>query len=266
MRSARSEWASGLRRCPPARRRRAGGRRPSHRPPAPRPRAARGPPRTRCTAPAAAPDSRRREWPGRSPFASCSLPAHRMRSMNYARALLLALVATLLLAPPALAAKGFQLGVTAGEVTSSSAVLWGKAKKSGKSGSTRSTSRAIGGSGAASRIPWSRRRAATTRSRRRSSGSARTRSTGSASSETARQSQRRRHVQDRAEAEAERHDQVRLERRPGLQPRAWQDDAVLEQRRGAGPHEGGAQPLQRHARRHDLLGQRGARAGSTRSR
>ena len=52
--------------------------------------------------------------------------------MNYARALLLALVATLLLAPPALAAKGFQFGVTAGEVTSTSAVLWGKAAKSGK--------------------------------------------------------------------------------------------------------------------------------------
>jgi phosphodiesterase/alkaline phosphatase D-like protein len=51
--------------------------------------------------------------------------------MNYARALLLALVATLLLAPPALAAKGFSLGVTAGEVTSTSAVMWGKAKKSG---------------------------------------------------------------------------------------------------------------------------------------
>ena len=51
--------------------------------------------------------------------------------MNFARALLLALVAGLLLAPPALAAKGFQLGVTAGEVTSSSAVLWGKANKSG---------------------------------------------------------------------------------------------------------------------------------------
>ena len=52
--------------------------------------------------------------------------------MNYARALLVALVAALLLAPPALAAKGFQLGVTPGEVTSSSAVLWGKATKSGK--------------------------------------------------------------------------------------------------------------------------------------
>ena len=52
--------------------------------------------------------------------------------MNYARALLIALVTTLLLAPPALAAKGFQFGVTAGEVNSSSAVLWGKAKKSGK--------------------------------------------------------------------------------------------------------------------------------------
>jgi alkaline phosphatase D len=52
--------------------------------------------------------------------------------MNHARAFLLALVATLLLASPALAAKGFQFGVTAGEVTSSSAVLWGKAAKSGK--------------------------------------------------------------------------------------------------------------------------------------
>ena len=51
--------------------------------------------------------------------------------MKYARTLLLAIVAALLLAPPALAAKGFQLGVTAGEVTSSSAVLWGKATKSG---------------------------------------------------------------------------------------------------------------------------------------
>ncbi len=52
--------------------------------------------------------------------------------MNYARALLLALVAALLLAPPALAAKGFEFGVTPGEVTSSSALLWGKATKSGK--------------------------------------------------------------------------------------------------------------------------------------
>ena len=51
--------------------------------------------------------------------------------MNYSRALLLALIATLLLAPPALGAKGFSLGVTAGEVTANSAVLWGKAKKSG---------------------------------------------------------------------------------------------------------------------------------------
>jgi alkaline phosphatase D len=51
--------------------------------------------------------------------------------MNYARTLLLALVMTLLLAPPAFAARAFSFGVTAGEVTSSSAVLWGKANKSG---------------------------------------------------------------------------------------------------------------------------------------
>ena len=52
--------------------------------------------------------------------------------MNFARALLLAFIAALLLAPPALAAKGFEFGVTAGEVTSSGALLWGKATKSGK--------------------------------------------------------------------------------------------------------------------------------------
>jgi alkaline phosphatase D len=52
--------------------------------------------------------------------------------MNFARALLLAFIAALLLAPPALAAKGFEFGVTPGEVTSGSALLWGKATKSGK--------------------------------------------------------------------------------------------------------------------------------------
>jgi phosphodiesterase/alkaline phosphatase D-like protein len=50
------------------------------------------------------------------------------------RSLPLAIAAVLLLAPSALAARGFSLGVTAGEVTSSSAQLWGKAKKSGAYG------------------------------------------------------------------------------------------------------------------------------------
>ena len=44
----------------------------------------------------------------------------------------LAAATALLLAPPAFAAKGFSLGVTAGEVTATSAILWGKAKKSGE--------------------------------------------------------------------------------------------------------------------------------------
>jgi alkaline phosphatase D len=48
-------------------------------------------------------------------------------------ALLLAAVLSLLaLAPSAHAARGFSLGVTAGEVTASSAVLWGKASRSGE--------------------------------------------------------------------------------------------------------------------------------------
>jgi alkaline phosphatase D len=65
--------------------------------------------------------------------------------MNYARALLLALVATLLLAPPAFAARGFKFGVTAGEVTSSSAQLWGKANKSGRYGLLVATNRRFRG-------------------------------------------------------------------------------------------------------------------------
>jgi alkaline phosphatase D len=48
-----------------------------------------------------------------------------------ARSIPLAIAAVLLLAPSALAARGFSLGVAAGEVTSSSAVLWGKAKHKG---------------------------------------------------------------------------------------------------------------------------------------
>jgi alkaline phosphatase D len=48
-----------------------------------------------------------------------------------ARSLPLAIAAILLLAPPSLAARGFKFGVTAGEVTSTSALLWGKANKSG---------------------------------------------------------------------------------------------------------------------------------------
>jgi phosphodiesterase/alkaline phosphatase D-like protein len=68
-----------------------------------------------------------------------------MAPMNYARALLLALVATLLLAPPALAARGFKFGVTAGEVTSKSAQLWGKANKSGVYGVVVATNRRFRG-------------------------------------------------------------------------------------------------------------------------
>ena len=48
------------------------------------------------------------------------------------RLLPLALLILLLAVPSAHAARGFSLGVTAGEVTSKSAVLWAKAKKSGK--------------------------------------------------------------------------------------------------------------------------------------
>ena len=47
------------------------------------------------------------------------------------RLLLPAAALVLLLSPPALAARGFSHGVTAGEVTSSSAMVWGKANRSG---------------------------------------------------------------------------------------------------------------------------------------
>jgi phosphodiesterase/alkaline phosphatase D-like protein len=45
---------------------------------------------------------------------------------------LLALVLALVLAPSAFAAKGFSYGVAAGDVTATSAILWGKANKSGE--------------------------------------------------------------------------------------------------------------------------------------
>jgi alkaline phosphatase D len=48
-----------------------------------------------------------------------------------ARLALIATATTLLLAPTALAARGFSLGVTAGDVTARSAILWGKANRSG---------------------------------------------------------------------------------------------------------------------------------------
>ena len=47
---------------------------------------------------------------------------------------LLAAALTLLLAPSAFAAKGFQYGVAAGDVTARSAILWGKANRSGEYG------------------------------------------------------------------------------------------------------------------------------------
>src|ERR671914_330664 len=46
-------------------------------------------------------------------------------------ALLAAALSLLTLTPSAFAARGFSLGVTAGEVTSTSAVLWAKANRSG---------------------------------------------------------------------------------------------------------------------------------------
>jgi len=52
--------------------------------------------------------------------------------MRMNRLLPLALITLLLVVPSAHAARGFSLGVAAGEVTSKSAVLWAKAKKSGK--------------------------------------------------------------------------------------------------------------------------------------
>ena len=53
--------------------------------------------------------------------------------MRMNRLLPLALLTALLVAAPAAhAARGFSFGVTAGDVTASSAVLWGKANKGGK--------------------------------------------------------------------------------------------------------------------------------------
>jgi phosphodiesterase/alkaline phosphatase D-like protein len=52
--------------------------------------------------------------------------------MRMHRVIPMALLILLLAAPSAFAARGFSHGVTPGEVTASSAILWGKAKKSGR--------------------------------------------------------------------------------------------------------------------------------------
>jgi alkaline phosphatase D len=58
------------------------------------------------------------------------------------RSLPVALIALVLLAPPAMASpRGFSLGVAAGEVTSRSAVLWGHANSSGRFGLVTATNR-----------------------------------------------------------------------------------------------------------------------------
>ncbi|HZG48484.1 MAG TPA: alkaline phosphatase D family protein [Thermoleophilaceae bacterium] len=51
---------------------------------------------------------------------------------TFGRSLVAAAAAALLIAPSAFAAKGFSYGVTAGEVSSSSAILWGHANRGGR--------------------------------------------------------------------------------------------------------------------------------------
>ena len=176
--------------------------------------------------------------------------------MNFARALLLALVAALLLAPPALAAKGFQLGVTAGEVTSSSAVLWGKANKSGKyslevarngkfKGKTSQSVAAKKGRDNTVQKQVKRLRANTKYWFRFTGKGGKRSDVGTF--KTAPKPKQNATIKFALSGDQD------------FNPEPGKTDAVLEQRRGAGPHEGGAQQLQRDARRHDLLRQRGAR-------
>jgi alkaline phosphatase D len=61
--------------------------------------------------------------------------------MRMNRLLPLTLLTLLLLAPSAMASKGFSLGVTAGEVRSSTAMLWGHANSSGRFGLVTATNR-----------------------------------------------------------------------------------------------------------------------------
>jgi alkaline phosphatase D len=61
--------------------------------------------------------------------------------MRMNRLLPLTLLTLLLLAPSAMASKGFSLGVTAGEVTARSAMLWGHANSSGRFGLVTATNR-----------------------------------------------------------------------------------------------------------------------------
>ena len=239
----RARSAPAPRRSRPARRCRAACRRPSLRPRAPAPRAAGRPPRRRCRGPAAAPGSRQRACcrrarspsrmrslpvPGAQPSLGCRVP------MRMNRLLPLTLITLLLVVPSAHAARGFSLGVTAGEVTAKGAILWGKANKSGRyalddraqQGASPGTTRGRG---------CARGSRTTTPSRSASGASGPARATGS-SSAAGPAEERQGHLRDRSEALAEQDHRVRVQRRPGLQPGArradqpfWNNGPVLRQ-------------------------------------
>ena len=189
--------------------------------------------------------------------------------MNFARALLLALVAALLLAPPALAAKGFEFGVTPGEVTSSSAVLWGKATKSGKY--SLEVARNSKFKGKTTQSVAAKKGHDNTLQKRVKGLRPNTKYwfrfvTGSAAAGHARLD---RPALERASAATSARSGPRRSRSrtppsgsPGAAIRTSTPSRARPRRTGTTarcwPHEGGAQQLQRDARRHDLLGQRGA--------
>ena len=173
--------------------------------------------------------------------------------------------ALLAVAPPPLCAapKGFKFGVSSGDVSSNSAILWAKANKGGKA-SCRSRQRRFRPlrhrpkALEEARRPR-RRRATTSPCRRRSPACEPGRKykyrwcmAGGRVSAVG-------HFDTAPARRAGEDDPLRAHRRPGRLAAARHDDPVLEQLRGLEADQEREQQLQRADGRHDLLRHRGAR-------
>ena len=155
-----------------------------------------------------------------------------------------------------------QYGVTAGEVTSSSAILWTRADQCRQGEPAGGPQQALHAA-ASSTTACARRSSDDQTVQRRVTRLALPHALLLPLPPAPPSPQLRRHLQDGAQAERQRHDPLRWSGRHGRHPAEGPDEALLEQLRHLPPHAGGAQRLQHPLRRHDLLGQRGARPGQS---
>ena len=164
-------------------------------------------------------------------------------------------------------AKGFSYGVSSGDVTSNSAILWAKANKGGKTYLQVKSNGSFGGCDANRAVAKVK-----AKKNRRLHGPGAGREARSSDRvqvpllQQGRRAQRHGHVHDRARRQVEPDDPLRALRRPGRAPDTRRNDPVLEQLRDLEADPQAGQRLQRDDGRHDLLRHRGAGVRAQRRR